>query len=87
MVLKDDSPEIEAEMDSFLKTWKELAAAKPDDLSYGLQYMVQSPPENGRRLLRPFGVKGQNDYGMETMTSLRNIDSSIAGHVIVWEDE
>ena len=87
MVLKDDSQEIAAEMDAFLELWKELAAAKPDDLSYGLRYMVQPPTENGLRLLRPFSVKGQHDYGMETMTSLRNIDSAIAGHVIVWEDE
>lgn len=87
MVLKDDSTDIKAEMDSFMERWGELAAANPEMLSYGLRYIMQPHVDDGVRLLRPFGVKGQHDHGVETMTSMREIDSPVAGNVMIWEDE
>jgi hypothetical protein len=45
-----------------------------------------APPENGMgRLMKVFGT-APTDSAKETMTSMRNVDSTVAGNVLIWED-
>ena len=47
--------------------------------------MVAPLGENERRLLKPYNSL-KKDSGKQTLTSMRNVDSSVSGSLIVWED-
>lgn len=46
--------------------------------------MVKHPESDQGRLLKPFGTDDRN--GFDAMTSMRNVDTTVAGNIIVWED-
>ena len=84
--LKDDHNNIEREIDDFFVLWDELAHQYQNTLVYGNKYMRKEPVEDEARLLKPFSLRVSNESARKTLTSMRNVDDSIKGNVIVWED-
>lgn len=87
--LRDDIPEVEAEMQEFFDYWQETVnnAHEESDtpLCFGRRYMVNPPSAGARRLFRQYNSAGKDD-AKETLTSMRNVDVSVKGSVIIWED-
>ena len=88
---KNDVEEVRAEIYDFFNTWQNYVNdcnegdnSKP--LFFGRRFMLNPPGEKGRRLLRPYNSKGK-DIALNTMTSMRNVDSSVVGEIVVWEGE
>ncbi|SFH37246.1 Helicase conserved C-terminal domain-containing protein [Desulfotomaculum arcticum] len=83
--LSDDSTEIETEINNFLDAWSRLAKTAPNgNLYFGRRFMVKQPSAGERRLLKAFGSAGYDVSAFDTLTSMRNVDSSIAGNILVW---
>lgn len=81
----NDGADIANEIDEFFRQWEEHAAAYDSDhFSYGEKYMVKHPDTEHGRLLKAFGVDDRN--GFDAMTSMRNVDTTVAGNIIVWEE-
>lgn len=87
--LQDDLSDIEEEMAEFFDYWQESVnkARKEGDvpLCFGRKYMVTPPSTGARRLFKQYNTLGRDD-AKETLTSMRNVDSSVKGNVIIWED-
>ena len=48
--------------------------------------MVSSPDgEKERRLIKQYNAEGK-DNAKETLTSMRNVDSTVNGEIIIWKD-
>ena len=85
--LADDGNEIDIEIDAFLDEWQELASGwGPDDLYYGESFMLRHPEETQRRLLKAFNSDKNDTAAKDTMTSMRNVDSTVASNVLIWEE-
>ena len=87
----EDIKAIKAEMDAFFDTWQSYVdecnrGAEKETLSFGRRYMVTPPIGGGRRLLRQYNSQGK-DVALNTLTSMRNVDSSVLGNIIIWGDE
>jgi hypothetical protein len=46
--------------------------------------MVNPPGTDVKRLLKPYNTLGK-DNSIETLTSMRNVDTPAKGKVIIWE--
>ncbi|MEE0930797.1 MAG: helicase-related protein, partial [Acutalibacteraceae bacterium] len=81
----NDSANIAEEIETFFNEW-EIRASMYDNehFSYGEKYMVKQPDVEHGRLLKAFGTDDHNVF--DAMTSMRNVDTSVAGNIIVWED-
>ncbi len=85
--LADDGSEIDNEIDAFLEEWDELATGwGPDELYYGEKFMFSHPEETQRRLLKVFNSDKYDLSAKDTMTSMRNVDSTVASNVLIWEE-
>lgn len=85
--LSDDSTEVEVEINSFLDAWNRLAKTAPNgNLYFGKRFMVRQPNAGEKRLLKAFGMAGYDVSAFDTLTSMRNVDSSVAGNILVWEE-
>ena len=47
--------------------------------------MTKYPEKGEGRLLKIFN-SNCSDSAFDTMTSMRNVDSSVAGNVLIWEE-
>ena len=56
-----------------------------DHFIYGEKYMTKHPEDGEGRLLKVFNTS-RSDTAFDTMTSMRNVESSVAGNVLVWEE-
>ena len=88
---KDDVHEVRAEINEFFDTWQNFVDecnVEGDEkvLYFGRRFIVTPPADGMRRLLRPFNSRGK-DVSLDTLTSMRNVDISVDGEVVVWEDE
>ena len=86
--LKDNSEEIKIEIEQFFDYWQQLVDECNEEeieLYFGKKFMVNSPKDKERRLLKQFNLEC-NDDAKETMTSMRNVDSSVEGSILIWED-
>lgn len=87
--LRDDLPEVEEEMNEFISFWQNAVDAAHEEsespLSFGRRYMVTPPTGGARRLFKQYNSSGKDD-AIETLTSMRNVDTSVNGSVIIWED-
>lgn len=87
--LKDDSEEVRNEVEAFFDYWQEMVEECQEDgripLYFGKSFMVKKPREMERRLLKQFNQQSY-DRAKETMTSMRNVDTSVTGSIVVWED-
>jgi hypothetical protein len=81
----NDGAEIAEEIDLFFKDWEENASKYGiDNFTYGEKYMVKHPDAEHGRLLKAFGTDDNN--GFDAMTSMRNVDTTVSGNIIIWED-
>ena len=81
----NDGSEIADEIDAFFNEWEDSASAyDPDNFSYGEKYMMRHPDAEHGRLLKAYGTDDRN--GFDAMTSMRNVDTTVSGNIIVWED-
>ena len=80
-----DEDNIREEIAYILEKWERLAeGAEIGGLLYGERFMVKPPADGESRLIKAFNTS-INDEAFETMTSVRNIDTMIAGSIIIWE--
>lgn len=83
--MANDSAEIEHEIDEFFRAWEESAKRYGrDHFSYGEKWMVRNPGADDGRLLKAYG--SDDPRGVDAMTSMRNVDTTVSGNVLVWED-
>ena len=87
---KDDTDEVSAEIQAFFDIWQEYVdecngeePAVP--LFFGRRFMVTPPTGGTRRLLKQYGSAGK-DLAINTLTSMRNVDTPVTGSIIVWGD-
>lgn len=84
--MQDDSAEISDEIDKITEEWERIAENFDEKhFVYGEKYMVRHPDEGEGRLLKVFNTD-RSDTAFDTMTSMRNVDASVAGNVLVWEE-
>lgn len=84
--MSDDSVEIEAEILSVFEKWEALANDPEKEVfTYGNKFMFSHPQKNEGRLLKAFNTDVKDTNNFETMTSMRNVDSTVAGNVLIWE--
>lgn len=85
--MSDDSPEIALEVDSVFEKWEQLAENFDEEhFYYGEKFLFKEPEDSEGRLMKPFNTS-RNDPAFDTMTSMRNVDSTVAGNVLIWEEE
>lgn len=85
---KDDVDEVRTEIREFFDTWQsyvdECNAENPSaPLFFGRRFMVNPPSDGARRLMKQYSSAGK-DQAIETLTSMRNVDTPVLGSVIVW---
>lgn len=85
--LRDDIADVEEEMQEFFDYWQSSVDKAREDgeapLYFGRRYMVTPPAGKARRLFKQYNSAGKDD-AKETLTSMRNVDVSVKGSVIVW---
>ena len=85
--MSDDSSEIALEIDSVFEKWEQLAENFDEEhFYYGEKFLIKEPEGSEGRLMKPFNTS-RNDPAFDTMTSMRNVDSTVAGNVLIWEEE
>lgn len=87
---KDNLDEIRAEMKEFFDIWQSYVDECNEEvpatqLFFGRRFMVTPPSEGQRRLLKQYASEGK-DNAVETLTSMRNVDTPVVGSVVVWGD-
>lgn len=81
----NDGVAISHEIDDFFREWEEaISLYAPEHFSYGEKYMIRRPSAVHGRLLRAYGTDDRN--GFEAMTSMRNVDSTVSGNILIWEE-
>lgn len=84
--MTDESEEIQKEIMETFETWEARAEEfKDKQFAYGNKYMVKSPGEGEGRLMKVYNTSPKDNKPFDTMTSMRNVDSSVAASIIVWE--
>lgn len=86
--LKDDTANVKAEMKEFFDYWQDIidkASEEEASVFFGKKFMFTPPATGERRLLKQYNSPGK-DYARETLTSMRNVDTSVKGSVIIWGD-
>jgi hypothetical protein len=85
--LADESDELLSEIKSFWDDWSHMMESVPaDSFYYGERFIFARPGPNQRRLIKPF-ASGTFDVALETLTSMRNVDRSVASHILLWEED
>ena len=85
--MKDDSSEIAHEIDLVFETWEQLAKNFGEEhFYYGEKFLIKEPDDGDGRLMKPFNTS-RNDSAFDTMTSMRNVDSTVVGNVLIWEEK
>ena len=87
---KDDVNEIRTEIKEFFDLWQsyveECNGEHPSvPLYFGRRFMVNPPAGDAHRLLKQYNSSGK-DNAVETLTSMRNVDTPVSGSIIVWGD-
>lgn len=89
--LKTELEEIRTEIHEFFDRWqnavdecKEAGRTQNIPLYFGRRFMVKPPGGSEKRLLKQYNSPGQ-DLAIETMTSMRNVDTQVKGAVLIWE--
>lgn len=84
--MEDESEDIRKEVLDVFDIWEARAEEYKDKLfAYGNKYMIKSPGEGEGRLMKVFNTSPYDKSSFDTMTSMRNVDSTVATSIIVWE--
>lgn len=85
--LYDNGADIEREIELFFDDWSALSNNYGEgNLFYGEKFMFKHPEEEQGRVLKVFNSQRSDTSAKDTMTSMRNVDSMVAGNILVWED-
>lgn len=82
-----DVDEVKSEMNTLITEWQtkvDLCVEADAPLFFGRRFIVNPPGADVKRLLRPYHTPGQ-DNSIETLTSMRNVDTPVKGKIIIWE--
>jgi hypothetical protein len=85
--LEDDIDDVKTEIQEFISDWQKKAEAANDSktpLFFGRRFMVAPPSVGQNRLLRQYNSSGK-DNSIETLTSMRNVDTQVVGKIVIWE--
>ena len=86
--MKNNSAEISLEIDTVLEDWERRAENYGEDhFVYGEKYMTKHPEEGEGRLLKAYNTDFNDTASLDTMTSMRNVDSVVRGNILIWEKE
>ena len=86
--MKNNSAEISSEIDTVLEDWERRAENYGEDhFGYGEKYMTKHPEEGEGRLLKAYNTDFYDTASLDTMTSMRNVDSVVRGNILIWEEE
>ena len=85
----EDPTELRKEMEAFLQRWERCIDAYTTDdsqgaLYFGQKFMLKPPSAEEGRLLKAYGSAGK-DSAIDTLTSMRHVDTPVYGAVILWE--
>ena len=89
--LKNDVDEMTEEISDFFEMWQKLVDKTNEvdegngELFFGKKFMINGTKENEFRVLKPYFPKN-SDYAKETLTSMRNVDSTVNGSIVIWEE-
>lgn len=85
--LEDDIDDVKTEIQEFIFEWQKKVEAANDSktpLFFGRRFMVAPPNVGLNRLLRQYNSSGK-DNSIETLTSMRNVDTQVVGKIVIWE--
>lgn len=82
--MTSDSSEISREIKKFFTDWENMVNDFGTEFSYGEKYMIRNPDKQQGRLLKSYGSESKK--GFDAMTSMRNVDTTVSGNIILWED-
>lgn len=85
--MQDEADAMALEIDFIFEAWEKLAENYDEDhFFYGEKFLMRSLDDGEGRLLKPFNTS-RKDPAFDTMTSMRNVDSTVAGNVLIWKEE
>ena len=86
--MDSSAEEIREEFDYYVAHWEELKNNfDSEHFFYGEKFMIKHPEKGVEgRVLREFS-ENSDDSSFATMTSMRNVDTSISGEVLIWEED
>ncbi|MDL2215453.1 DEAD/DEAH box helicase [Ruminococcaceae bacterium OttesenSCG-928-N02] len=85
--LDDDIADVKAEIREFIDKWQKNAKAFAEakvPYYFGRRFMVTPPSAGAGRLLRQYNSPGKEN-SIETLTSMRNVDTQVLGEIVIWE--
>ncbi len=86
--LDDDIEDVKSEIREFINEWQKNAKAYDEVKApyyFGRRFMVTPPSAGLGRLLRQYNSPGK-DNSIETLTSMRNVDTQVLGEIVIWEE-
>ena len=88
---QNETEAIKKEMEEFFDEWQSFVDSCKEEgnekqLYFGRRFMVNPPTDGVRRLLKQYNSSGK-DVAINTLTSMRNVDTSVNGQIIIWEDD
>lgn len=85
--MNDDCERINEEIERILDRWDTLVEKyKSEMFVYGERFLAGNHPSaNEHRLMKAYNSDPYDIYALDTMTSMRNVDSPISGNVVIWE--
>ncbi|MBR6985507.1 MAG: helicase [Ruminococcus sp.] len=84
--LTSEAENITEELTHFFERWEDLSDQyDKDHFGYGEKFMVKNPTEADGCLLKAYNTRPY-DQAIDTMTSLRNVDKTIASNILIWEE-
>lgn len=85
--LDDESNKIAREIDEFFDEWGRLSNVwNEGNFYYGEKFMVKKPGKSEGRLLKQFNSAQNDTSAIDTMTSMRNVDSMVSSNILIWEE-
>ncbi len=83
--MKEDIDYIQDLIDKVADTWNSKVENYGDKLKYGSLSPIPPKSDTGR-LMKVFGTAPSETDTLETMTSMRSVDATVPGFVMLWED-
>jgi superfamily II DNA or RNA helicase len=85
--VEDDSGIITEEIDEFFDQWERLTTVyDKKNFFYGEKFMIKYPETTQGRLLKQFNTAPNDTAAIDTLTSMRNVDSMVSSNILVWEE-
>nr|WP_034909027.1 helicase-related protein [[Eubacterium] cellulosolvens] len=84
--IKSESIEIDKELDMIYEKIQMLSNQSDHNLVYG-NIMGYKPVGDQKRIMKPFGIDEDEPITFDTMTSMRNVDSSVNVNIVEWENK